>query len=174
MPDPPPPFDAALYAQLRAAAAGLLRGERVGHTLSATALVHEAYLSLRKGDYSSPAAYRDAAAKAMRHLLIDHARARHADKRGGGGGDARRVTWDGVGDALSLAAADRCAEILDLDAALSRLEQQDPQAAALVRLRFYAGLDLAEAAADLGVSLSTAKRDWKYARATLYRLLSDE
>ena len=171
----PSPFDAGLYRQLRGAAASLLRGERDGHTLTATALVHEAFLRLRRGEYPSPAAYHAAAAEAMRHILVDHARARAALKRGGDGvAAARRVSWDGVGDAVTLAAQDRCCEILDLDAALCRLEEQDAQAAALVRLRFYAGLDLADAAADLGVSLSTAKRDWTFARATLYRLLAGD
>ena len=171
---PTPSFDVDLYERLRGLAGSLLGGERAGHTLSATALVHEAFLRLRRGDYPSPAAYYSAAAEAMRRTLVDHARARAAVKRGGHDGRAAgRVRWEDVGDAATLAAQDRCAEILDLDAAILRLEEEDAQSAALVRLRFYAGLDLAEAAASLGVSPSTAKRDWRFARARLFRLLAD-
>ena len=112
-----------VYAQLRALAQQRLRGERVGNTLTATALVHEAYLRLAEGGvpWSSPGAYYHAAAEAMRRILIESARRRGAGKRGGG---RRRMDLDNV---LDLAAAEDPEEILSLDRALSRLEDQTPR-----------------------------------------------
>jgi RNA polymerase sigma factor (TIGR02999 family) len=154
-----------LYAELRRAAARLLAGERVGHTLQPTALVHEAWLKLE----GAPVAWRDKAhfvgmaARAMRQVLVDHARRRLAAKRGGGGVE------------LSLAGvaapdADRD-EMLGLDAALDRLEQVNPRWRQVVEWRFFAGLTEAEIARLLGVTERTAQRDWAHARAWLYREL---
>lgn len=160
-----------LYQQLRRAAQVVLQGERTGHTLSATALVHEAYLRLGQGELSGPAEYYVAATNAMRRILIDHARARTADKRGG---MRPRVSLDGVSGAFELATEDRCEEILILDDALSRLEVQDARLAQIVRLRFYSGLENKEIAQAVGISEATVKREWSIARAMLFRLLSDD
>jgi RNA polymerase sigma factor (TIGR02999 family) len=160
----------AVYAELRARARHLLSDQRPGHTLSATALVHEAYLHLGGHAFESRRAFFAAAAVSMRRILIDHARAKTAAKRGGG----RRVDLDAVADALELARTDRCVDILIVDEALERLEAFDPDAAELVRLRFFAGLDIAETAEALGTSPATVKREWRLARATLYRLLDEK
>ncbi len=164
-----------VYEQLRRAALQAMGNERVGHTLSATALVNEAYVRLGQGEFAGPAAYYVAATQAMRNILIDHARARAAQKRGGGigGGTGRKISLENAGEALQLAAEDRVEEILILDEALLRLEERDAQAAAVVRLRFFAGLGVEETAAALNISSATVKRDWRYARALLYDMLKD-
>jgi len=157
-----------VYAELRSLARQRMAGERSGHTLQATALVHEVYLKLIGPERAAPWAGRRqfffAAAEAMRQILVDHARARAGLKRGGG---RRRVPL-GV---LDLAADDRVPEILALDEAISRLENESPDVAAVVRLRFYAGLSVDETAEALGVSPRTVKREWTYARARLFREL---
>ncbi len=154
-----------VYDELRAIAARRMRQESPGNTLQATALVHEAWLRLLdsegSGGWDSRAHFFMAAAEAMRRILIDRARARGALKRGGG---RRRLALD-VG-ALSL--DDTPPEILDLDAALERLRAEDPVKADLVKLRFFAGLTMDEAASILGISPATADRYWAYARAWLY------
>ena len=165
---PVPDLTAQVYEQLRAIAAARLQGQPAGHTLQATALVHEAYLKLQ--DHPSilggeRARFFHAAAQAMRQVLIDHARGKGRVKRGGGA--ARRE----LADVAQLAAEDDVDQILALDEALRRLEQQDPAAAQVVKLRFYAGLSVEETAAVLGVSERTVKRDWQFARAWLYRVL---
>jgi RNA polymerase sigma factor (TIGR02999 family) len=159
-----------VYSQLRALAQQRLGGERVGHTLTATALVHEAYLRLAEGgiSWSSPGAYYHAAAEAMRRILIDSARRRGAGKRGGG---RRRLDLDSV---LDLAASQDPEEILSLDEAVSRLEEQMPLCGSVVRLRFFAGLSVEETAKALGVSARTVNREWRYGRAWLYRRLEAE
>ena len=158
-----------VYAQLRDLARRRMADERAGHTLQATALVHEAYLKLLGGcdsaPWSSPKQFFFAAAEAMRQILIDHARARAGPKRGGG---RKRVPLG----ALDLAADDHAPEILALDEAISRLEQVSPDVAAVVRLRFFAGLTVAETAEALGISARTVKREWTYARARLFRELN--
>jgi RNA polymerase sigma factor (TIGR02999 family) len=157
-----------VYEQLRQAAQLDLAGERRGHTLSATALVHEAYLKLvgpREVPWANQGHFYAAAAQAMRRILVDHARAR--GRRGG-----KRLRLSELGDVADLAVAG-ADEILAVDEALGRLEGEDPQAAALVRLRFFAGLGVEEAAQVLGLSPRTAARLWTYARAVLYRDLSD-
>jgi RNA polymerase sigma factor (TIGR02999 family) len=156
-----------VYEQLRKAAELDLAAERRDHTLSATALVHEAYLKLvgpREVAWASRGHFYAAAAQAMRRILLDHARAR--GRRGDG---ALRLTEIGDVAALARAGSD---EILAVDGAIERLERADPEAAALVRLRFYAGLDVEAAAQALGLSARTAARLWTYARAVLYRDLS--
>ena len=144
-----------------------MAGERDGHTLQATALVHEVYLKLLGGDWAPWASRKQfffAAAEAMRQILIDHARARAGPKRGGG---RKRVPLN----VLDLAAEDQVLEILAVDEAVSRLEKVSPDVAAVVRLRFYAGLSVEETAEALGISPRTVRREWTYARARLIREL---
>jgi len=158
-----------VYEQLRRAAQLDLARERPDFTLSATELVHEAYLKLigpRKLPWANRGHFYSAAAEAMRRILLDHAR-----KRGRRGGVP--VPLEEVFDLASLAGAgaDR---ILAVDAALERLAAEDPEAAAIVKLRFYAGRSVDEAAAATGLSPRTAARLWSYARAVLYRELRRE
>lgn len=156
-----------VYDQLRALARERLRHERAGHTLTATALVHEAHLRLAEGrrvPWASEAHFYVAAAEAMRQILLDHARSRNRVKRGGG---RRRVPLN----VLDLAAEPDADEILALDEQLRRLEEHRPDAAAVVRLRFFAGLTIDQAAGVLGQSPRQVDRLWSYARAWLYREL---
>jgi RNA polymerase sigma factor (TIGR02999 family) len=158
-----------VYEQLRRAAQRDLAGEMVGHTLSATALVHEAYLRLigpRAVSWAGRGHFYAAAAEAMRRILLDHARA-----RGRRGGETR--TWMELADVAQLAAADS-EQIVAVDEAFGRLERDDPEAAAVVRLRFYAGLSVDEAAQALGLSARTTARLWSYARAVLFRDLCSD
>jgi RNA polymerase sigma factor (TIGR02999 family) len=159
-----------VYAQLRAIAQERMGDERPGHTLQATALVHEAYLRLVSGggaQWAGRAHFFHAAAEAMRRILIEHARARGRVKRGGG---RRRIPIS----VLDLAEAGEPGQIVALDEAIRRLEERDPTAGSVVRLRFYAGLSVAETAETLGVSVRTVLREWSYARAVLYRTLEKE
>ena len=136
--------------------------------------VHEAYLRLGN-TFENEKHFYASAAEAMQRVLVDHARAKLALKRGGGegteGGRRRRVELPEVAD---FAALEDPEEILALDGAILRLKEQDGQAAAVVSLRFFAGLDVAQTAAALGISERTVKRDWQYARAFLYRCLADD
>ena len=161
-----------VYEELRGLARRRMTDERAGHTLQATALVHEVYLKLLGGDGDAPPwasrkQFFFAAAEAMRQILIDHARARGGLKRGGG---HKRVPLN----VLDLATDEQLPEILALDEAVSRLEQVSPDVAAVVRLRFYAGLSVKETAEALGISPRTVKREWTYARARLFRELSPD
>src|SRR5438270_8439607 len=154
-----------VYDDLRRLAARRLAGEGPGHTLQPTALVHEAYLKLVGADPQQPWNGRGhffaAAAEAMRRILID--RARHKQTRKAGGG-RRRLDLDDAEPALEEGDGDR---LLALDEALRQLEAEDPRKAELVKLRFFAGLTAEQAAAALGVSTSTAEKDWTYARSWL-------
>lgn len=172
-----------VYAELRAIAQNQMKNERSDVTLQPTALVHEAYLRLVGGAGLAASGRRyffAAAAEAMRRILIDRARARGAIKRGGEG--SHRSAVDGTGtpvrrirlDSIQLAGDEVSTELLDLDDALARFTSEDPQKAELVKLRFFAGLSLEEAASLLGISAATADRHWRYARAWLYRKLSHE
>ena len=156
-----------VYDELRKLARRQLRGERAGHTLQPTALVHEAYLRLARGRearWESRAHFFGAAARAMRQILVDHARRRRAGKRGGG---AERVTLD-----TSVPGEDGvAADVLDLHEALERLALNDPDLARLVELRFFAGLTLDETAETLGVSRRKVAKDWSVARLWLQREL---
>ena len=159
----------AVYSELRRQARRALRREGEGHTLQPTALVHEAWLRL--GDqhdarWESRTQFFAIAAQMMRRVLIDHARARHADKRGAG---AVQVSLAGapVAEDSPLDAVD----VIALDDALHRLAEMDPQKARLVDLRFFAGLSIPEAAAVLGVSTATLGREWAVARMWLKREL---
>ena len=155
-----------VYDELRRLAADKLAEERPGQTLQATALVHEAYLRLVGADQSqhwdSRGHFFAAAAEAMRRILVDKARRKKADKRGGA---SRRV--DVAPD--DLIARQRDDKMIALDEALAKLEKEDPQKAKLVKLRYFAGLTIKEAAATLGISTATADRYWSYARAWLQR-----
>lgn len=158
-----------VYDELRRLAAARMAGERAGHSLQATALVHEAYLRLVGPDgedrgWDGRAHFFGAAAEAMRRILIDHARARGTAKRGGG---ARRLTLD----PSSLSVDTAPPELVDLDEALRRFEAVDPDKAMLVKLRVFGGLTLPQAAAAMNISPSTADRHWAYARAWLYNAL---
>lgn len=154
----------AVYGELRALAQVRMNGERREHTLQATALVHEAYIRLLGREdlgIAGRASFFHAAAEAMRRILIDHARKRNAIRRGGG---AHRI-----GDVVDLAAEENLGDALALDELILRLEKEDAQAASVVRLRFYAGLGVDQAAEVLGVSPRTVKRDWAFARAWLLK-----
>ena len=156
-----------VYTQLRAVAQQQLMSERAGHTLQATALVHEAYLKLagpRQVPWQNRKHFFVAAAEAMRQILVDHARKKAAGKRGGP--DARRAAIDltGLPDPNS---EQQSAGFLILDEGIARLGACDPDAAEVVRLRYFAGLSVAEVATALSVSTSTVKRSWAFARAWL-------
>jgi RNA polymerase sigma factor (TIGR02999 family) len=157
-----------VYDELRRLAAQKLAQEKPGQTLQPTALVHEAYLRLVGGeapkDWKSRGHFFAAAAEAMRRILINRARDKHRLKRG--------VGRDRVGlDALADPATAPDSDLLDLDDALDRLAQSHPQAAELVKLKFFAGLNRHEAAAALGLPPRTADRLWAFARAWLFDAL---
>jgi RNA polymerase sigma factor (TIGR02999 family) len=157
-----------VYDELRKLAASRLAHEKPGQTLQATALVHEAYLRL-VGDqrFDSRGHFFAAAAEAMRRILVESARRKATAKRGA---NVLRLDVDPV----SLADVGREAELLALDDALTELERHDPQAASLVKLRYFAGLSHQEAAQTLGVGRRAADRLWALARAWLYERLSAE
>lgn len=157
-----------VHAELRRLARRQMSRERPGHTLQATALVNEAYLRLAgQGDfeYQDRAHFFAVCAQVMRHVLIDHARAHDRDKRGGG---ALRVS---LGEAEGLDAG-RAAELVALDEALRELEEFDPQKGRIVELRYFAGLGIEETAEVLGISPTTVRREWRRAKAWLYRSMS--
>jgi len=154
-----------LYAELHARAQGALAGERAGHTLQPTALVHEAWLRLcepASAEIADRHHFLALAARAMRHILIDHARGLRRLKRGG---EARRLTLEDLPDVSGTALDPDL--VLAIDAALETLRVRAPRAAELVELRYFGGLAPAEAAAVMGVSESTAAREWRFARAFL-------
>jgi RNA polymerase sigma factor (TIGR02999 family) len=157
-----------VYDELRQLATQRLAQERPGQTLQATALVHEAYLRLvgsgEAPHWDSRGHFFAAAAEAMRRILIDQARRKHSGKRGGG---QQRVDLDA---AASLAAPEDAAadDLLALDEALRQFESEEPLKAHLVKLRYFAGLSLPDAARALGISAATAKRHWIYARSWLF------
>jgi RNA polymerase sigma factor (TIGR02999 family) len=159
----------AIYRELRQLAAACFRGRR-GHTLQPTALVHEALLRLRGADSGvefSQRQYFALAARAMRQILVDHARARGRRKRGGG---IRPVALD-ESDA-PVTAIDLDSDLLDLESALTEMASLDPRQAAIVELRFFGGLEMQEVAAVVGISLSTAEREWRAAKAWLGQRLA--
>jgi RNA polymerase sigma factor (TIGR02999 family) len=158
-----------VYEELRKLAVQRMAQEQPGQTLQATALVHEAYLRLTGNDesiqWNSRGHFFAAAAEAMRRILIENARRKGRLRHGG---DRQRLDLD----QLSTLTDDRPDELLALDEALSRLEQLDMTAAQLVKLRFFAGLTMSQAADALAIPLRTAERNWTYARAWLHRALS--
>ncbi len=152
-----------VYEELRVLAAAYLKRERPDHTLQPTALVHEAYLRLVGGNqptWSGRAHFLAVAARAMRRALVNHALARNAEKRGGG------RTILSLDPALTTA-SDSGVDTLDLSDAIDRLAALDERKARLLEMRFFAGMTMEEAAGVLGVSLSTAESDWRFARAWL-------
>jgi RNA polymerase sigma factor (TIGR02999 family) len=159
-----------VYQELRQMAARQLVGERAEHTLSPTALVHEAYLRLvgpqsESVQWNSRRHFFTAAAEAMRRILVESARRKRAIKRGG---DRGRVPLDEA----NIGGPQRASDLVALDEALSRLEEQQPQLAKLVKLRFFAGLTMAQSAEALDIPLRTAERNWTYAKAWLLEAIS--
>ncbi len=156
-----------LYSELRQLAAARIAAESGTQTLQPTALVHEAWLRLTtagQGNWENAAHFFAAAAEAMRRILIDRARRKHALKRGAG---AERIALDRVDVAIQTDEQ----SLLAIDEALEKLAHEDTQCAELVKLRFFVGLSYEEAAQALGISERTAKRYWTFARAWLYREL---
>ncbi len=153
-----------VYDELRKLAAQKMAQENPGQTLQATALVHEAYIRLVDAEkaqhWNSRGHFFQAAAEAMRRILIDNARHKASLKRSG---DLRRVSLDDV----EISVADSFDWMIALDEALTRFAEKDPQKADLVKLRYFAGLTIQEAATALGISMATANRHWSYARAWL-------
>lgn len=167
-----------VYEQLRKAAQISLQSERKEHTLSATALVHEAYLKLagpREVPWAGRGHFYAAAAEAMRHILLDHAKGRMRLKRGGGGDGmvaARRQSASDFEDVAALSQQEP-EEIVRFDELVRRLEAESPDGAAIVRLRFFAGLSVEQTAQVLGLSTSTVDRRWAFARAWLFQRLHE-
>jgi RNA polymerase sigma factor (TIGR02999 family) len=157
-----------VYDELRRVAQNYLNQERPNHTLQATALVHEAYLRLVKQtevDWQDRAHFFGMAAQMMRHILVDHARKKRAEKRGG------------FGERMTLAEAVSFPEQIDfdlvaLDDALNGLTRLDPQQSKIVEMRFFGGLTIEETSTALGVSVATVNREWRLAKAWLLRELS--
>lgn len=161
----------AAYSELRRIAAHMMANERDGHTLQATALVHEAYLRLAGADgsakqWNSPGHFFSAAAEAMRRVLIESARRRMAKKRGAG---AEHTAWDDS----KIASTSQPDQMLCINAALDKLEQEDSSLANIVKLRYFVGLSVAETAALLESSPRSVNRKWECARAWLFREVSD-
>ena len=162
-------FAPLVYDELRRVAAAYMRRERPGQTLQATALVHEAYLRLASAQgtpWNDRRHFVGIAARSMRQILVERARARGAQKRWGG---MNRVS---ITDSLQLA-ADPETMLPALDEAIERLSKIDPEQAKIVELRYFAGLSVEEAAEAMGISPATLKRRWSLARAWLFRELSE-
>ena len=157
-----------VYKELRRIAGGYLRRESPGHSLQATALVHEAYIRLidiREVDWQSRSHFFAMSATLMRRILVDHARASQARKRGNG--------WDAVSlNEAILPSPERAPEILALDEALNKLASFDERQSKIVELRFFAGMSEDEAGNVLGISARTVKRDWRIAKAWLFKELN--
>jgi RNA polymerase sigma factor (TIGR02999 family) len=159
-----------VYRELHQQAQRFMRAQSPGHTLQVTGLVHEAYLRLlgQEGvEWQSRAHFFGVAGKAMRSILVDHARTRHAAKRGRA---PRQLT---LGAAGAAADPEPAVDVLALDEVLTRLAAMDPEKGRLVELRYFAGLGIEETAAVLGLSPATVKRQWQVARAWLMRELSE-
>lgn len=160
----------SVYDELRRLAAYQLGREKRGHSLQATALVHEAYLRLAgqsAGNWQNRTHFVAIASQMMRRVLVDHARARLRDKRGGGAATVSLSEAMELGDG-------RDVEVLDLDRALGRLGEVDPVKVKLVELRYFGGLTIEEAAEVLGLSTATLEREWRFSRAFLRRELGEE
>ena len=159
----------AIYAELHRQASRAMRRESDEHTLQATALVHEAYLRLvdqRRAEWHNRAQFFGVAAQVMRRILVDHARAQHATKRGGA---MQQITLGDAAQSAATHADDSALDVLALHDALDRLAAMDPEQARLVELRYFGGMNIEETAEALGVSPATVKREWAVARAWLRR-----
>lgn len=157
-----------IYTECRRIAARQLALERRDHSLDPTALVHELYLRLvdqRRASWENRAQFFGVAARLMRRVLVDHARARHAEKRGG---DAVFVSLDAAADTPD---DSQVADVLAIDEALERLAAHDPEQVQIVELRYFAGLTVEETARVVGRSSRTVKREWRLAKAWLYQEL---
>ena len=158
-----------IYNELHRQAAAFMRRERGNHTLQTTALVHEAYLRLvdqRNVEWQSRSHFFAIASQAMRRILVDYAKRRHREKRGGVAEDIS------LEEALLAAADETNVDLVALDEAMLRLAELDPQQEKIVELRYFGGLSLDDAAVTLGISRATAARDWQVAKAWLHRELT--
>lgn len=163
-----PQLPAEVYRQLRQLAHGQLRREQSNPTLSTTALVHEAWLRMEgSGDWSDRGHFYRYAATAMRHILVDEARRRLSEKRGGG---VRPMELS----ECEVQAEDAAADILSLDHALESLERESPQLSEVVELRFFAGLSVADTAETMGISERSVIRNWRMARAMIHCSLDQD
>jgi RNA polymerase sigma factor (TIGR02999 family) len=159
-----------VYDELRRLARHYLSRERPNHTLQTTALVNEAYLRLvgqREAPWQNRAHFFAVSAQVMRHILVDHARGHARQKRGGGG---TRLSLDGVAEM----SPERAGEVLALDEALRALEEIDARRSRVVELRYFGGLSIEETAEVLRVKPITVSRDWRWAKAWLYRTLTEQ
>jgi len=157
-----------VYDELRRIASGYMKRERSGHTLQTTAIVNEAYVRLvgqKAVQWRDRTHFFAVAASVMRHLLVDHARARRRIRRGAG---AHRISLDEV----AIVSVQKSEEVLALDAALNKLDEIDPRKVKIVELRYFSGLSAKETADALDVSEITVKREWLKAKAWLYRELT--
>jgi RNA polymerase sigma-70 factor (ECF subfamily) len=165
-------FDALMplvYEELHRQASRFLRRENHDHTLQTTALIHEAYIKLidqRNTDWQNRSHFFAIASQAMRRILVDHARTKHRDKRGG---HDRKLPLD---EAMAVIDDERSVDLIALDEALTRLEAIDPQQSQVVELRYFSGMSLEDTADVLKISRSTAARDWAMAKAWLHRELT--
>ncbi|MEQ1824522.1 MAG: sigma-70 family RNA polymerase sigma factor [Pirellula sp.] len=161
-----------VYDELRKLAAAKMASENPGQTLQATALVHDAFIRLvdveKPQHWNSRGHFFGAAAQAMRRILVENSRRKRREKHGGG---FHRVNLD---VAATCAPSEEADDLIDLDEALTALNAVEPEKAAIVQLRYFAGLTLEEVAACRGISLATAKRHWVVARAWLYDAMSDK
>ena len=160
-----------VYNELRRLAGSYLRREREDHTLQPTALEHEAYLRLlgQNVEWQNRAHFLGVAAQMMRRILVDHARQHQAEKRGSGG---VKIALDDI-EAINLS-AERAADLIDLDDALTALAEFDPQKSRMVELRYFAGLSVEETARVLDISIATFARQWKTTRAWLFREITKQ
>ena len=155
----------AVYDELHRQAASYLRRERAGHTLQPTALINEAYLKLidqQHVNWQNRAHFFGIAAQAMRRILVDHAKSRHRDKRGG---NAENLALEAAELAVSKT---KSVDLIALDEALKRLAELDERQARIVELRFFSGMSVDETAEALGISAATVKNDWRTAKAWLF------
>lgn len=156
-----------IYEELRKMARRYMRGQNPGHTLQTTALIHEAYLRMvnqKEKHFENRAHFFGVAAQAMRHILVDYARARQADKRGGG---ARPISLEEA----ALVTQERAAELVAFDDALKELETLSKRQSRVVELRYFGGMSVEETASVLAVSSDTVMRDWSMAKTWLHRAL---
>ena len=163
-----------VYEELRRIAHRYVRRERGGHTLATTALVNEAYVRLagfQRFKWENRSHFFAVSAQVMRHILIDYARRNQYAKRGGG---LQRVSFDGAVAEAALMSPERAAELIALDEALEKFSKLDPRKSQVVELRYFGGLTLEETAEVLQVSLMTVRRDWRAAKAWLYKAVNSE